>query len=159
MGFSEFSEVTAKVVPGYGVASGKSEDGRFPDGTLDLQIPIFNKLGLNLSNFYRGTLNLDLSPYSYKLVQPDYKFEKVKWSKFLPAENFSFYPCSVTTSCNSLSESFTGFVYWPHPSTKPEFHQNTNVIEVILPFIPDIKYGIEVKVKALNESISFFTSF
>ena len=62
MVFSEFSEVTAKVVPGYGVASGKSEDGRFPDGTLNLQIPFFNKLGLNLSHFYRGTLNLDLSP-------------------------------------------------------------------------------------------------
>ena len=147
------------VVQGYGIASGKHSDNRFPQGSISMQFPFFKKCGFDVSHFFMGTINISFRNFKFELINPVHHFPKVKWCADLPAENFSFYPCSVSTSCNSFSESFTGFVYWPHPSTKPEFHQDSNVIEVILPFIPDIKYGVEVKIKALNESISFSASF
>ena len=64
-----FYETTAMVVQGHGIASGKNYDARFPQGTLAMQIPIFEKLGLNFSDFYKGTINLDVSPSAFKLSE------------------------------------------------------------------------------------------
>ena len=49
------------VVRGHGAASGRGSD-RYPEGTLAAQIPIFAGLGLDLSDMYRGTLNVDVAP-------------------------------------------------------------------------------------------------
>ena len=76
-----FSETPARVVQGHGIASGKNYDARFPQGTLAMQIPIFEKLGLNFSDFYQGTINLDVSPSAFKLGKPAFCFTKVDWSK------------------------------------------------------------------------------
>ena len=43
---------------GYGVASGKSNDIRFPEGTVSMQIPFFTRRGLDLSAFFPVTLNV-----------------------------------------------------------------------------------------------------
>ena len=88
-----FGGVSAKLVKGHGVASGKTKDSRFPEGTISMQVPHFRQRGLDLSNFYLGSLNLDISPYSFVLQRPDFSFSQVKWSPDLQAENFSFYTC------------------------------------------------------------------
>ena len=149
-------EVPAKLVKGHGVASGKTKDSRFPQGTISMQLPYFRLRGLDLCDFYLGSLNLDISPYSFVLQRPDFSFSQVKWSPDLPAENFSFYSCILEPiKDGNHSTSYECYVYWPHPSTKPEFHKNPNVLEVIAPWIPNISYGDFLKLKCPNEVILF----
>lgn len=154
--FEYYHEVTAEIVPGHGIASGKKIDDRFPNGTISLQIPIFKSLGLNLDHFHQGTLNLKISPFGHELRKPSHFFSNVDWSIHLPPENFSFYPCLLEDVRRENNKSYQGLVYWPHPSTKPEFHQSDNVLEVIAPFIPNICYGNLIKFCALNQSFRFF---
>jgi hypothetical protein len=54
--------------------------------------------------------------------------------------------------CSTIYESF---VYWPHPSTKPEFKQDPSVLEVIAPFIENANYGNEITITADSSSINF----
>ncbi len=156
--FEYYHEVAAEIVPGHGIASGKKKDDRFPNGTISMQIPIFKSLGLNLNHFHQGTLNLKISPFGHEFGKPSHFFSKVDWSIHLPPENFSFYPCLLEDLRRENEKSYEGLVYWPHPSTKPEFHQPDNVLEVIAPFIPNIGYGNLIKFRALNQSFRFFTA-
>ena len=148
--------ILAKLVEGHGVASGKTEDSRFPYGTIAMQMPYFKERGLELSSFFKGSLNLDVSPYSFDLLEPDCSFMQIKWSQDLPAENFSFYSCSLVVSESGFeSISYGGFIYRPHPSTKPGFHQNPNVLQVIAPFIPNLTYGDFLNFKCSSRIIHF----
>ena len=133
--------VQAVVVQGYGVASGKSDDDRFPNGTVALQIPFFKKSGLPTETFHLGTINIDISPFLFELNQPSYYIHQIRWSPHLPAENFSFFKCSLGIDSVSAESMYPAFVYWPHPSTKPDFQQPPGVLELIAPFIPNLKYG------------------
>ena len=69
----------------------------------------------------------------------------LKTSLFLP----------VLLKVNSSPVSYDAFVYWPHPSTKPEFHQDEKILEVISAYIPSIKYGDEIEISAHSDSIYF----
>ena len=62
--------ISAVVVKGHGVASGVGGDPRFPQGTLRIQFPIFSALGLDLSGYHPGTINLSISPYRYEPLVP-----------------------------------------------------------------------------------------
>ena len=144
----------AVVTPGHGIASGKTKDSRFPEGTLAMQAPFFRDLGMDLSGFFPGTLNLSLHPYSYRLGIPVHSFPQIKWTSSLPAENFSFYRCKVRLLDDV--DFVEALVYWPHPSTKPEFHQDPHVLEVLSPRIPLADYGKEMEICGDSESLSFF---
>ena len=61
-----------KIVKGHGVASGISKTTPYPKGSLEMQFPFFKKMGLDLYQFYMGTLNLDIRPYIWKPIIPDY---------------------------------------------------------------------------------------
>lgn len=64
------AQIQGTVIQGYGVASGKARDSRFPDGTIAMQKPFFQKLGLDLTGFYLGTINLSISPLEYPVATP-----------------------------------------------------------------------------------------
>ena len=66
-------------------------------------------------------LNADLGSHSFQLMKPNYRFKDIKWSKDLPSETFSFYACEIKLS--SERQTYKSWIYWPHPSTKPEFKQ------------------------------------
>ena len=148
-------EVLSKgmLIRGHGVASGKNPDPRFPAGTLAMQKPFFLELGLDLGDFYPGTLNLSVAPCLFVPGNPTHSFPGVKWSPSLPAENFSFYSCRIRPT----GEAFfvEALVYWPHPSTKPEFHQDPHVIEILAPELPRVGYGQEVELSHYPEDMSF----
>ena len=141
---------------GHGIASGKTKDARFPGGTLSMQAPFFRELGMDLSKFFTGTLNLSVHPFSYRLGTPLHSFPQVKWTTCLPAENFSFYSCQVRLLDDIVP--MDALVYWPHPSTKPEFHQDPYILEVLAPKIERIDYGKEMLISADPESLVFFLS-
>jgi len=149
------TNIAAKIVPGHGIASGKTKDRRFPSGTISLQMPHFESEGFSGKSLHQGTLNLDVSPYSFILGIPSYQFSQVKWCEDLEPENFSFFPCRLIDPLDDNRKEYPSYVYWPHPSTKPGFEQPPCVLELLAPYIPDVKYGQSLLIKSEPKIIRF----
>ena len=105
---SKSREILATVVEGHGVASGKSNDPRFPGGTLQMQIPFFLEFGLDLSHYHTGTLNLSIAPHRFEIISPTHTFRLVKWHPTEPAEDFSF------VACRGEPTRLQGKMWWLH---------------------------------------------
>ena len=148
-------EVAGELVKGHRVASGLANDPRFPQGTLALQAPLFLEKGLNLSDFYPGTLNVSISPKKYRVLKARFHFEGLKWSPNDPAENFLFLDCRVGVSPGVLQ---TGMIYYPDPATKPGHFQPADVLEILAPEIPDIEYGDSLLIQVNPEQIHILLS-
>ena len=118
-----------------------------------MQLPFLKDRGLDLSSFHLGTLNVDITPFSYKLLNPRFCFEKIKWSVDLPPETFSFYPCKI--SLPDQDSRVSSLVYYPHPSTKPGFYQREGVLEILAPYLRSVSYGSKIIISADFESILF----
>jgi hypothetical protein len=127
----------ARVVPGYGVASGQAPDSPYPSGTIALQAPLFAARGLDLSGFFAGTLNLSFEDTRWQLSDPDVCFERLQWTDRHPPETFSFWP--VALRWQGLAVAIEALLYWPHPETKRNHHQSPDRLEVLAPWIPDLK--------------------
>lgn len=128
---------------GYGVASGSAADPRFPAGTLRLQMPHFKARGLDLSDCYPGTINLDISPWRFAVGEPDYRFEYLRWSPDVPVETFSFCRCEIEHNGSSIA----AWIYYPHPDTKPEHFQDAATVEILAPRLEGIGYGDRLTVR------------
>lgn len=132
---TEWTTLHGRLVQGYRVASGPSQD--YPYGALDRQRPLFAARGLDLGAYFNGTLNIDISPRTFRPVKPEYTFERVEWTDLHPPETFSFSRCRVIYKGNE----YNGWVYHPHPETKLRNFQNPSLLEVIAMEIPGIRYG------------------
>jgi hypothetical protein len=130
-----------RILPGHRVASGGKGDPRFPGGTLRMQAPFFRELGLDLSAFHMGTLNVSLAPRQYRVVAAKLTFRGVKWHPTEPAEDFSFFDAELALPDGSTPSAL---VYYPHPETKPEHFQQPDVLEVLAPHLPGLSYGMEI---------------
>jgi hypothetical protein len=135
------------LVEGYRVASGPSKD--YPYGALDRQRPIFKARGLDLNDYFNGTLNIDISPHKFEMVKPEFTFHHVEWTDLHPPEHFSFSHCKVIFK----DVEYDGWVYYPHPETKLRHFQNLSLLEVIAGPIPEIGYGDELDVLVNGEEI------
>lgn len=135
------AEVTVRgvVVPGHRVASGLAENSPYPSGTIEMQSPHFLDLGVDLSPFYPGTLNVSIAPYCFELA-PVRSLHQVKWSPDHAAESFSFVPIRLIWR----QQSYRGLVYYPHPETKIDHFQDPSVLELLLPAIASITNGSSV---------------
>jgi hypothetical protein len=127
------------IVQGYRVASGPSKD--YPYGALERQRPIFKELGLDLGGYFNGTLNIDIHPNTFQVINPEFTFYNVEWTDLHPPEHFSFSQCEVVYK----DIRYEGWVYYPHPETKLRNFQNPSLLEVIARPIPGIQYGDEVQ--------------
>jgi hypothetical protein len=143
--------VSGVVVAGYRVASGPSKD--YPYGTLEKQIPLFQQLGLDLTRFYLGTLNVSIAPSKFEMLCPEYIFQQVAWTDLHPPEDFSFSRCSVWYQ----GGSYAGYVYYPHPETKKRHFESASLIEIITQFIPDLRYGKQVELELNPDEIRIQT--
>ena len=138
------SAVPGVVVRGHGVASGKGGDPRFPGGTIALQAPYFKELGLDLSGFHLGTINVNVAPLSFKPGPCALLFERVKWHPQMPAETFSF----ARTVLVHKGIRHPAYIYLPHPETKAEHFQPGGVVEIIAPRIEGLAYGNPVTLES-----------
>ncbi len=139
--------VTGILRRGYGVASGPSPD--YPYGALERQIPIFKERGLDLSHFYRGTLNVDIAPCTFKLIHPEFTFREVRWTDLHPPETFSFSRCQV----KHAGRLYEGWMYYPHPETKLRNFQNPSLLEIIARHIPGVRTGEQLEVRVNSERV------
>lgn len=127
---------TGTVVAGHGVASGRSPSSPYPAGAVALQTPHFADRGFRLDGLRPATVNLDLGePVSVQ--RPTVTLVDVDWTDLHGPETFSFVRCAVERDGHTLH----GYVYWPHPETKPTNFQPNSVIELLLPDIPGLSYG------------------
>jgi hypothetical protein len=127
--------------PGYGVASGPSAD--YPYGALVRQFPIFKSRGLDLSGLFRGTLNVDIRPRTFEMLNPELTLRNVAWTDLHPPEDFSFCRCRVWF----MAGDYDGWIYFPHPETKRRNFHDPSLLEVIAGWIPGIQYGDELEVR------------
>nr|WP_115093857.1 hypothetical protein [Synechococcus sp. UW106] len=133
--------LTGRLCAGHGVASGKSNESPYPDGTIRMQTPVFLELGLDLTDCYFGTLNVDFSPLEVSLSSPDYLFEKVRWTELHPPETFSFWSVQIKAREAELVE---GWIYYPHPETKQRHWQPPTSLELIAPRLTDVNEGCTI---------------
>ncbi len=134
--------VSARVVRGHRVASGGNGDPRFPGGTLRMQRPLFLARGLDLSAYHPGTINVSVAPLRYRIVSARHRFSAVQWHPTQPAEDFSFFDARLSLGGAAAA---AGFVYYPHPETKPNHFQQPDVLELLMPFIAGLAYGSEIQ--------------
>lgn len=144
--------IPATIVQGHRVASGLNGNPRFPGGTLRMQLPFFKELGLDLSTFHLGTLNVGIAPLNYRVGQPKFTFRDLKWHPTEPAEDFSFFEVVVLRDDGPPVE---GFIYFPHPDTKPEHFQKPDVLELLLPWTEGLAYGMKIRLEVPPEQMMF----
>lgn len=140
--------VRGRIVRGHQVASKPSE--HYPRGTIEMQLPFFRSLGLDLGAFHPATLNVSIAPYRYGARAPEHTFRGVRWTSEHPPEDFSFSACRI----EHKGVERGGWIYYPHPETKERHFQNPSIIEIIAPHIPGVEYGDEVAVKIKTAEIT-----
>ena len=133
---------------GHQVASRPSKD--YPYSSLEKQKPFFKDLGLDLYEYFNGTLNISIEPYVFDMAEPEITFELVEWTDLHPPETFSFSRCKVKFN----GKSYDGWIYYPHPETKKTHFQNPSIIEIITYEISKIKYGDLIEVEINNNEIT-----
>ncbi len=132
---------------GHQVASRPSKE--YPYSSLEKQKPFFKTLGLDLYEYFNGTLNISIAPLKFKMRHPELTFELVEWTDLHPPETFSFSRCKVFFK----GKGYIGWVYYPHPETKKTHFQNESLIEVISYEIPKIQYGDEIEIELNTDEI------
>ena len=136
--------LTGRLCAGHGVASGKSNESPYPDGTIRMQSPVFKSLGLDLSACYFGTLNINFAPLEVSLANPDHLFEKVHWTELHPPETFSFWRVEIKAS---ETDVFNGWVYYPHPETKERHWQPPTTLELLAPRLSGLEKGCSISLR------------
>jgi hypothetical protein len=143
--------ITARLMQGHRVASGLNGNPRFPGGTLLMQQPHFLARGLDIGVFHRGTLNVSIAPLSYRVIRPRLTFRDVQWHPVEPKEDFSFFDVRLLRPGHP---PLAGLIYYPHPETKPEHFQAPDVLELLLPFVEGLVYGMELSLEIPAEEMA-----
>lgn len=146
-----WTNVDGVIVAGHGIASGQSGDPRFPGGSVRLQSPHFLKAGVDLSAYHRGTLNISIAPRRYRVHCALHTIRNLAWLPNYPPEDFSFFNCRIRAGSQPAVD---GLVYYPHPETKPEFHQDPSVLEVLAPWIEGLTLGDPVTLSLRLDEIT-----
>jgi hypothetical protein len=47
-----------------------------------------------------------------------------------------------------------GLIYYPHPETKPEHFQAPDILELLLPFVDGLHYGMELTLEIPPEQMA-----
>lgn len=131
--------VHGTVVAGHGVASGIADDPRHPEGTLSKQFPHFAAAGLPIDGLRPGTINIETGML-LRPIQPRLSLERLSWDEDVPPETFSFFDARLAVE----GRIHHGFVYRPHPETKPDHHQPEDVVEVLAGPIPGLEPGAPI---------------
>ncbi|MEL6439693.1 MAG: hypothetical protein AAFQ80_10615 [Cyanobacteria bacterium J06621_8] len=150
---SDFTILKGIVKPGHQVASGMAQDSPYERGTLEMQFPFFQDLGLDLTGLFLATLNVSIAPYRFQLIKPQYTFPQVQWHPEFAAETFSFSRCIVIYR----ETNYEGWIYYPHPETKIGHFQDESILEVIAPQIPHLNYGDRLKLMINPQEIELIT--
>ena len=147
-------EVKGVIIRGHGVASGRGAESPYPRGTVEMQKPFFAALGLDLAGFHEATLNVDLSPFLFRLLHPAHTFHRVEWTHLHPPETFSFSRCRI----GHCGREVDAWIYTPHPETKADHFQPPTMLEILAPFLVGVSYGDAVTLRIAPEEVELIES-
>lgn len=116
-----------------------------------MQTPFFLDRGLNLGEFYEGTINVSIAPQQYRVLKARHTFRNVKWHSTEPAEDFSFFDVRLI---RTGKKPLAGLVYFPHPETKPEHFQQPDVLELLFPYIEGLRYGMKLTLEVSDSQMA-----
>jgi hypothetical protein len=147
---TQWLHLKGKLIQGHQVASRPSRE--YPYSALEKQKPFFKNLGLDLYEYFNGTLNVSIAPYAFNMAKPEITFELVEWTDLHPPETFSFSRCKIKFE----GKGYDGWIYYPHPETKKTHFQDPSTVEIISYEIPNIKYGdwAEIEINSNEITIS-----
>jgi len=134
--------VKGKIKKGLRIASGLNPNppiklGMKLNNTIALQKPFFEQAGVEgIPEMYSGTINVDISPFIFKILKPDYEIT-CTWFEEL-TETFWF----VKTSIDYEGEKYEGYIYYPCPSDVKSHADDT--VELLSIKIPGVVYGREI---------------
>jgi hypothetical protein len=140
------------VIAGHGVASGRSvgtAGNPYPQGSIAMQAPSFQAQGVDLSNCFLGTINLEIAPQTWQLVRADHRFEHLSWTHLHPPETFSF----VALEVHWQGRWHAGWLYYPHPETKATHFQSRSVMELILPKLDGVQTGSTLTLRCPDDRL------
>lgn len=147
--------LTGTVISGHGVASGRSVDSPYPAGTIALQAPHFAARGIDLSDCWPGTINLNFAPCSVRLRQPDHCISDLFWTEHHPPETFSFWRIELRVTGEL---PVRGWIYRPHPETKQRHWQPESMLELLAPSVPGVVSGGSVSIHDPEDRIRLIDS-
>jgi hypothetical protein len=143
MSNSDWQRISGIVERGHGVASGSAAHSPYPSGTIAMQTPYFQSLGLDLTDYVKATLNISISPSTFQLLNPELTFRQVEWTDRHPPEDFSFSRCRILFQ----GSTYRSWIYYPHPETKKRNFQAPSIVEIIAPKISKIGYDDRVELE------------
>jgi hypothetical protein len=117
-----------------------------------MQAPHFLERGLDISHFHAGTVNVSIAPHRYRILRPRLTLRHVPWHPTEPAEDFSFFDVQLLLKD---AAPVSGLIYYPHPETKPEHFQKSDVLELLLPWTDRVDEGREVGLAVPPEQMVF----
>lgn len=118
-----------------------------------MQIPHFAARGLDLGDLHPGTVNVSIAPLSWQALRPAYTFHAVRWHPTEPAEDFSFFHLRLHRG--GTAPPVAGWVYLPHPQTKPAHFQSPDILELLLPWTEGLPYGSRVDLEVPESEMRF----
>lgn len=130
--------IQGKIVKGTGIAT----------YTIEKQKPYFEKFIPNIMDVKPGTINLNISPASFKIKKFAYLVEKVLWDEEFPIEDFGFIPITKLLTKNQEIIS-PGYVYIPNKS--PHFQNNSQLELVCRPM--EVTYGDKISIEVEDQYI------
>jgi hypothetical protein len=106
-----------------------------------MQQPFFLAHGIDLSPYFSGTLNIDVTPEKPLPRRPIFD-GYIRWHADIE-ERFLLSPIEL----EAAGKTCAGLWYYPHPATKPAHQQRETVIELLLPWIEGLRPGDPVRVR------------
>jgi hypothetical protein len=95
-------------------------------GTIRAQREFFRRAGVDTERLYDGTINVDISPLQFEPIKPSLILRHVRWHPTWAPETFSLFTCKIVVR----ESEHDGFVYFPHPDTKPTIFPGHHIAEV-----------------------------
>lgn len=141
--------IQGTVIQGHRVASGLAEDNPFADATLSMQKRYFLEAGIDLNQYFLGTVNISIAPLTFEIVQPKVTVADLKWSPDHEPETFHFADCWLSWQ----DKQYEGLIYYPDPSTKIGHFKDPSVLEVLAPKLEGLKYGQSIEIAVDDTSI------
>lgn len=128
-------ELKGKIVSGCQIAT----------QTIRQQSPYFEEKGIEKKFLTNGSINVDIFPIEWQIVNPDFKFKDIVWRPDF-SEDFNF----IKLKFKFENKIYSGLLYNPKRTKNPK-----TIMEILSKHVKGIEYGKEIKLLIPKNKIDF----
>ena len=114
--------------------------------TIKQQSKYFIDAGINEKFLLNGSINVDISPYNWEIIKPDFNLKNILWRKDF-YEDFSF----IKLKLRFENKIYAGLLYNPKRTKNPK-----TTMEILSEYIEKVKYGKDLELLIPDEKIILF---